>query len=79
MTRLKQAKDEAARDALHYRSQLESEYQRKISETNDNSGSNVRRLDEETTRKVQSLKDVISKISSTVVVMLMKQVTTVKS
>ncbi|KAF9601443.1 hypothetical protein IFM89_020210 [Coptis chinensis] len=41
--------------------------------------SNVRRLDEETARKVQSLKDVSSKISYGVVAMLMKQVTTVKN
>ena len=32
MTRLKQAKDEAERDATLYRSHMESEYQKNISE-----------------------------------------------
>ncbi|KAL5724945.1 hypothetical protein ACHQM5_008146 [Ranunculus cassubicifolius] len=79
MTRLKQAKDEAAREALRYRTQMESEYQRKISESSDNSGSTVRRLEEETEQKIQSLKDVSSKLSPEVVSMLMKHVMAAKS
>ncbi|KAF6153313.1 hypothetical protein GIB67_003503 [Kingdonia uniflora] len=79
MTRLKQAKDEAERDASMYRSYLESEYQKKVSETAGNSGSNVKRLEEETGTKIQSLKDVTSKISSDVIGMLVKNVTTVKN
>lgn len=48
-------------------------------QTSDNSGSNVKRLDEETTKKVQSFKEVSKKVSPDVVGMLMKHVMTVKN
>ncbi|KAL6317023.1 hypothetical protein AAG906_026777 [Vitis piasezkii] len=48
-------------------------------ERNGSSGSNVKRLDEETAMKIQSLKQSGSRVSSDVVVMLIKHVTTVKA
>ncbi|KAJ4966948.1 hypothetical protein NE237_018797 [Protea cynaroides] len=40
MKRLKQAKDEAEKEASQYRAHLEAEHQKNVSETKDNSGSN---------------------------------------
>ncbi|XP_043710911.1 V-type proton ATPase subunit G3-like [Telopea speciosissima] len=79
MKRLKQAKDEAERDASLYRSHLEAEYQKKVSETRDNSGSNVKWLEEETDKKIQILKYMTSKVSGDVIGMLIKYVTTVRN
>ncbi|PIA51248.1 hypothetical protein AQUCO_01100234v1 [Aquilegia coerulea] len=79
MTRLKQAKDEADGETSRYRTQMEAEYRRKISESTDNSGSTVRRLEEETVQKIKSLKDAGSKISSDVVGMLLKVVMSAKT
>ncbi|GMY35265.1 V-type proton ATPase subunit G3-like isoform X1 [Fagus crenata] len=77
MTRLKQAKDEAERDATLYRSHMESEYQKNISETSGSSGSNAKRLEEETELKIKNLEESAARVSSDVVGMLIKYVTTV--
>ncbi|XP_042491660.1 V-type proton ATPase subunit G3-like [Macadamia integrifolia] len=79
MKRLKQAKDEAERDASLYRAHLEDEYQKKVSETKDNSGSNVKWFEEETDKKIQNLKDKTSKVSGDVIAMLIKYITTVRN
>ncbi|KHN20476.1 V-type proton ATPase subunit G [Glycine soja] len=69
--RLKQAKDEVEREAAQYRSHMEDEYQKLISENTGSSGSNVKRLEEETDAKIKNLKKSTSKISSEVVDMLL--------
>ncbi|XP_024026655.1 V-type proton ATPase subunit G3 [Morus notabilis] len=77
MTRLKQAKDEAEREVAVYRSNMEAEYQKKIAETSPESV--AKRLEEETEAKIENLKESGSKVTSDVVVMLLKYVTTVAS
>ncbi|KAG4378035.1 hypothetical protein AAZX31_18G233300 [Glycine max] len=77
--RLKQAKDEVEREAAQYRSHMEDEYQKLISENTGSSGSNVKRLEEETDAKIKNLKKSTSKISSEVVDMLLKYVTNIKT
>ncbi|KAM7252727.1 hypothetical protein ACFE04_008236 [Oxalis oulophora] len=79
MTRLKQAKHEAERDAALYRTNMEAEYQKTLSETSGSSDSTVKRLDEETEVKIKSLKKSASSVSKDVVSMLMNYVTTVKA
>ncbi|QCE12527.1 V-type H+-transporting ATPase subunit G [Vigna unguiculata] len=69
--RLKQAKDEAEKEAAQYRSHMEDEYQNSISETTGTSGSNVKRLEEETEDKIKHLKKTSSEVSSEVVEMLL--------
>ncbi|KAK4601982.1 hypothetical protein RGQ29_011180 [Quercus rubra] len=75
--RLKQAKDEADREATLYRSHMEAEYQKTISETSGSSGSNAKRLEEETDLKIQNLKKSAARVSSDIVGMLIKHATTV--
>ncbi|KAF3445445.1 hypothetical protein FNV43_RR10621 [Rhamnella rubrinervis] len=77
MSRLKQAKDEADREVANYRSNLETEYQNQKSEMS--SGTNAKRLEEETEVKIQNLKESATKVSSDIVGMLLKYVTTVKT
>ncbi|ESW11622.1 hypothetical protein PHAVU_008G045800 [Phaseolus vulgaris] len=77
--RLKQAKDEAEREAAQYRSHMEDEYQNSISETTGSSGSNVKKLEEETDAKIKDLKKTTTKVSSEVVEMLLKCVTNIKT
>nr|XP_023880750.1 V-type proton ATPase subunit G3-like isoform X2 [Quercus suber]XP_023880751.1 V-type proton ATPase subunit G3-like isoform X2 [Quercus suber] len=77
MGRLKQAKDEADREATLYRSHMEAEYQKTISETSGSSGSNAKRLEEETDLKIQNLKKSAARVSSDIVGMLIKYATTV--
>ncbi|KAK7374476.1 hypothetical protein VNO80_07906 [Phaseolus coccineus] len=77
--RLKQAKEEAEREAAQYRSHMEDEYQNSISETTGSSGSNVKKLEEETEAKIKDLKKTTSKVSSEVVEMLLKCVTNIKT
>ncbi|KAE8723395.1 V-type proton ATPase subunit G [Hibiscus syriacus] len=48
MARLKQAKEEAEKEVALYRSQMEAEYQIKISESTGSSGNTVKKLEEET-------------------------------
>ncbi|KAL5095991.1 hypothetical protein RYX36_000318 [Vicia faba] len=76
--RLKQAKDEAEKEAAQYRTHMEEEYQKSISETTGNSGTNVKRLDQETDAKIKTLKKSGSKVSNEVVDMLLKHVTNIK-
>ena len=57
MTRLKQAKDEAEKEMVNYRSHVESEYQKKLAGTSENSGATVERLDEKTEIKIKMLKE----------------------
>ncbi|KAJ4842057.1 hypothetical protein Tsubulata_037973 [Turnera subulata] len=78
MARLKQAKDEAEKEAALYRSNLDAEYKSKLSENSGNSGSTVKRLEEETEAKIETLKQSASKVQSTVVDMLINYVTSVK-
>ncbi|KAL9250135.1 V-type proton ATPase subunit G-like protein [Drosera capensis] len=77
MQRLRQAKEEAEEEIARYRSHLEEEHQRKISESSGSSGSNVRRLEEETNMKIQNLQDSASRVSPEIVALLNKYVTTV--
>ncbi|KAL9345559.1 hypothetical protein Peur_063234 [Populus x canadensis] len=63
-TRLTQAKEEAEKEAGLYRSNLESEYQKRVGE-----------LEEETEAKIRNLKKSTSKVQSDVVDMLIKYVT----
>ncbi|KAK4267843.1 hypothetical protein QN277_024574 [Acacia crassicarpa] len=76
--RLKQAKEEAEREAALYKSQMESEYQKTLSETSGNSGSNVKRLEEETQDKINDLKASAPNVSAEIVDMLLNLVTSVK-
>ncbi|XP_065041221.1 V-type proton ATPase subunit G1-like [Musa acuminata AAA Group] len=77
--RLKQAKDEAEREAAAYRASLEEDYQRKVSESTGSSGWNVKRLEKETETKIQNLKNASSAIHADVINMLLKHVTTVQT
>ncbi|MED6195970.1 hypothetical protein PIB30_042848 [Stylosanthes scabra] len=72
--RLKQAQEEAEREAAQYRSQMEEEYQKSISETTGSSGSNVRKLEEETDASIRNIKRSASKVSSEVVDMMLKYI-----
>ncbi|XP_028778288.1 V-type proton ATPase subunit G1-like [Neltuma alba] len=76
--RLKQAKEEAERESAMYKSQLENEYQKSLSETSGNSGSNVKRLEEETDAKINTLKASASKVSAEIVDMLLNHITSIK-
>ncbi|KAL5559359.1 hypothetical protein UlMin_035570 [Ulmus minor] len=77
ISRLKAAKEEAEREMVHYRSDLEAEHKKKISETN--SEAIAKRLEEETEKKIENLKESASKVSSDVVGMPIKCVTTIKN
>ncbi|KAK9089227.1 hypothetical protein Scep_028309 [Stephania cephalantha] len=77
--RLKQARNEANTDIGVIRSNLEAEYQKKLSETSGYSGMNVKLLGQETEMKIQKLKAATSQISQDVVQMLINHVTTVRN
>ncbi|VVA17353.1 PREDICTED: V-type [Prunus dulcis] len=80
MARLKQAKDEAAKEIAEYRAQMELEFQKKVAaQSSGDSGANVKRLELETEQKIKHLSTEAARISSDVVQMLLKQVTTVKN
>ncbi|CAB4284290.1 unnamed protein product [Prunus armeniaca] len=79
MARLKQAKDEAAKEIAEYRAQMELEFQKKVAASSGDSGANVKRLELETQQKIKHLSTEAARISSDVVQMLLKQVTTVKN
>ncbi|KAA8538665.1 hypothetical protein F0562_028273 [Nyssa sinensis] len=79
MKRLKQAQEEAESEVVLYRSHLEAEHQKKLSETSGSSGLTVKRLEEETEMKIQNLKETASKVSPEVVGMLINYVTTVRT
>ncbi|KAI3705543.1 hypothetical protein L1987_75782 [Smallanthus sonchifolius] len=78
LARLKQAKEEAEREVAEFRAQMEADFQRKLTETSGDSGANVKRLEKETDAKIQHLKTEAERISSDVVEMLLKHVTTVR-
>ncbi|MGD7217396.1 V-type ATPase subunit G [Ralstonia pseudosolanacearum] len=77
--RLKQAKEEAERDIVQYRAHMEGEYQKKLSQTSGDSGANVKRLEKETEEKIHHLKYEAERISTNIVDMLLRHVTTVKN
>ncbi|CAL0316963.1 unnamed protein product [Lupinus luteus] len=79
LARLKQAKEEAEKEIAEYRAQLEREFQKKVSDSTGDSGANVKRLEQETDTKIAQLKIEAERISSDVVSMLLKYVTTVKN
>uniref|UniRef100_A0A2P2K0X7 V-type proton ATPase subunit G n=1 Tax=Rhizophora mucronata TaxID=61149 RepID=A0A2P2K0X7_RHIMU len=79
LARLKQAKEEAEKEAAQFRAQVEAEFQRKLAERSGDSGANVKRLEQETDAKIHHLKNEAARISHEVVQMLLKHVTTVKN
>ncbi|CAN0847385.1 V-type proton ATPase subunit G [Linum grandiflorum] len=79
MARLKQAKDEAEREAAEFRAQMEAQFQKKLTDTSGDSGANVKRLEQETDVKIGDLKTDAARISHEVVDMLLRHVTTVKN
>ncbi|CAL5387929.1 unnamed protein product [Camellia sinensis] len=78
MARLKQAKEEVEKEVAEYRSQMELEFQRKVTESSGDSSANVKRLKQETDGKIHHLKTEAGKISRDVSHMLLNHVTTVK-
>ncbi|XP_039065612.1 V-type proton ATPase subunit G1-like [Hibiscus syriacus] len=78
MARLKQAKEEAEKEVALYRSQMETEYQNKISESTGSSGNTVKKLEEETDRKIKALTKSTTMVSKEVVDMLIEHITSVK-
>ncbi|XP_051124401.1 V-type proton ATPase subunit G-like [Andrographis paniculata] len=79
MSRLRQAKEEAEREVANFRSQMEADYQKHISESSGNSDSTVKRLEAETEEKIKSLKEKASKETSEVTKMLLKYILTVRN
>ncbi|KAL9449423.1 hypothetical protein AB3S75_011367 [Citrus x aurantiifolia] len=79
MARLKQAKDEAKKEVTLYKSHLETECQKRISETSGSSESTVKRLEEETEIKIKQLKDSALKVSKEVTDLLIKYITAIKN
>ncbi|XP_068663279.1 V-type proton ATPase subunit G 1-like [Aristolochia californica] len=79
LARLKQAKEEAEKEAAEFRAFMEAEFQKKVAESSGDSGSNVKRLEQETEAKIGHLKSEAARISHDVVHMLLKHVTTVKN
>ncbi|MFS7983281.1 putative vacuolar (H+)-ATPase G subunit [Helianthus anomalus] len=69
--RLKQAKDEAEDDVGKYRTHMEKDTKKQSRRVN------VKRLDEETVKKIDHLKKQATKVSPEVVKLLMTQVTNV--
>ncbi|MQM15775.1 hypothetical protein Taro_048724 [Colocasia esculenta] len=78
LARLKQAKEEADKEIAEFRAHMEAEFQKKLAETSGYSGSNVKRLEQETEAKIQHLKSEAARISPDVVQMLLTHVTAVK-
>eukprot|EP00897_Mesotaenium_endlicherianum_P003269 jgi/Mesen1/2970/ME000176S02006 len=76
-SRLRQAKEEAEREAAAYRGQREKEYQQKKSGTSGDSESTVKRLDSETDAKIKSLHDEANAVQKQITQMLLKAVTVV--
>ncbi|KAL8199851.1 hypothetical protein R6Q57_013419 [Mikania cordata] len=78
LARLKQAKEEAEKEVAEFRAQMEADFQRKLTESSGDSGANVKRLEKETDAKIEHLKTEAERISSDVVEMLLKHVTSVR-
>ncbi|XP_044489613.1 V-type proton ATPase subunit G-like [Mangifera indica] len=79
MARLKQAKEEADKEIVEYRAQVERDFHRKVAESSGDSGANVKRLEKETETKIFHLKTETERISYDVVQMLLNHVTAVKN
>ncbi|KAF9594861.1 hypothetical protein IFM89_034844 [Coptis chinensis] len=79
LARLKQAKEEAEKEILNYRTQMEAEFQKKVAASSGDSGANVKRLEVETQSKICHLNSEAERISHDVVDMLLRHVTTVKN
>ncbi|CAN1144047.1 V-type proton ATPase subunit G 1 [Linum perenne] len=79
LARLKQAKDEAEKEAAEFRAHMEAQFQKKLTDTSGDSGANVKRLEKETEVKIGDLKTEAARISQEVVHMLLRHVTTVKN
>ncbi|KAK4771738.1 hypothetical protein SAY86_013513 [Trapa natans] len=79
ITRLKQAKDEAEKDVALYRSNLEAEYQKNLSDVTSCESSGAKRLEEETEVRIKNLKGSASEAKQDIVSMVIKYVTTVKA
>uniref|UniRef100_B9IQX3 V-type proton ATPase subunit G n=1 Tax=Populus trichocarpa TaxID=3694 RepID=B9IQX3_POPTR len=75
-TRLRQAEEEAEKEAGLYRSNLESEYQKRVGEVWLDISS-ATSISKETEAKIRNMKKSTSKFQSDVVVMLIKDVTAV--
>eukprot|EP00262_Sarcandra_glabra_P018289 TRINITY_DN64_c0_g1_i3.p1 TRINITY_DN64_c0_g1~~TRINITY_DN64_c0_g1_i3.p1 ORF type:complete len:111 (-),score=28.22 TRINITY_DN64_c0_g1_i3:323-655(-) len=79
LARLKQAKEEAEKEIAQYRAQMEAEFQKKVAQSSGDTGSTLKRLEQETEAKIHRLKADALRISHDVVHMLLKHVTTVKN
>ncbi|CAN1175581.1 V-type proton ATPase subunit G3 [Linum perenne] len=77
LSRLKQAKDEAEKEAIRYRSQLQAEFQKKVSEGNP--ATTAKQIEEDTTKSIAKLKEASSKVQTDLVDLLVKYVVTVKN
>nr|GMD59185.1 V-type proton ATPase subunit G-like [Ipomoea batatas] len=77
MARLRQAHDEAEREVTNYRTQLEADYQKQISDGS--SDSSVKRLEAETDTRIRKMKEASSRVSPDVVSMLIRHITTVRT
>ncbi|KAE8720675.1 V-type proton ATPase subunit G3 [Hibiscus syriacus] len=75
MARLKQAKEEAEKEVALYRSQMEVEYQNKISESTGSSRNTVKKHEEEIDRKIKALTKSTTMVSKEVVDMLIEHIT----
>lgn len=78
VARLRQAKEEAEREAAAYRAQREEEYQKQKAGQSGDSDSTVKRLDIETEEKIKALTGEAKVESRSVTDLLLKFVETVK-
>ncbi|CAH9129978.1 unnamed protein product [Cuscuta epithymum] len=76
--RLKQAKEEAQKEISEFRAHMESEFQKKLTQSSGDSGANVKRLEVETEAKIHHLTTEAARISHDVAHMLLRHVTAVK-
>ncbi|KAI6679082.1 hypothetical protein NL676_039878 [Syzygium grande] len=67
MARLRQAKEEAEKEIIAFHAQMEGEFQRKVAESSEDSGANVKRLEQQMVAKVAHLKTEATRISQDVV------------
>ncbi|PKI62432.1 hypothetical protein CRG98_017238 [Punica granatum] len=71
------SKEEAEKEVALYRSKLDTQYQKNLSETGGSSG--AKRLEEETEMRIKNLKESASRVSPDIVEMVIKYVRTVKT
>ncbi|KAI6667992.1 hypothetical protein NL676_003728 [Syzygium grande] len=67
MARLRQAKEEAEKEIIAFRAQMEGEFQRKVAESSGDSGANVQQLEQQTEAKVAHLRTEATRIPQDVV------------